>query len=60
MLAVFGATSVTMMMLCYALESRHRAWTFAFAAACFASSIYFERRKGGCISPSCSTCFLVA
>jgi hypothetical protein len=40
MLTVFGATSVTMMMVFYALESRHRVWTFAFAAACFASSIY--------------------
>jgi hypothetical protein len=28
------------MMVCYALESRNRLWTFAFAAACFASSAY--------------------
>jgi hypothetical protein len=39
-LSAFGAIAVTLMMICYALESRNKAWTFAFAAACFASSIY--------------------
>jgi hypothetical protein len=39
-LTVFGAASVTAMMICYALESRQRAFTLAFACACFASSAY--------------------
>ena len=39
-LSVFGAASVTAMMIFYALESRHRAYTLAFACACFASSAY--------------------
>jgi len=39
-LTIFGATAVTVMMLCYAYEAQHRAFTLAFACACFASSIY--------------------
>ena len=39
-LSIFGAVSVTAMMIFYALESRHRGYTFAFAFACFASSAY--------------------
>jgi len=39
-LTMFGAASVTAMMIFYALESRHRSYTFAFAFACFASSAY--------------------
>ena len=40
MLTIFGALAVTVMMVCYALESKHRAWTLAFAVACLASSAY--------------------
>ncbi len=40
MLTAFGAAAVTAMMICYAFETRHRAWTLAFAASCFASSAY--------------------
>lgn len=36
----FGAVSVTVMMLCYACEGRHRGFILAFACACFASSAY--------------------
>jgi hypothetical protein len=39
-LTAFGAAAVTIMMICYGLESHNKAWTFVFAAACFASSIY--------------------
>jgi hypothetical protein len=39
-LTTFGAAAVTAMMVCYALESRNHIWTLAFAAACFASSVY--------------------
>jgi hypothetical protein len=37
---LFGAAAVTVMMLCYAFESRHRIWTLCFAGACLASSAY--------------------
>jgi hypothetical protein len=40
MLTIFGAAAVTVMMICYAFESRHRGWTLVFAGACFASSAY--------------------
>jgi hypothetical protein len=40
MLTIFGAAAVTLMMICYALEPRHRAWTLAFALTCFAASAY--------------------
>jgi len=39
-LTAFGAVSVTAMMVCYALETRHPAFILAFAAACVASSAY--------------------
>lgn len=40
MLTAFGAASVTGMMICYAFEQKDRAWTLAFAAFCFTSSVY--------------------
>jgi len=39
-LTAYGAVAVTVMMLCYALEARHRLFVLAFAAACLASSAY--------------------
>lgn len=39
-LTLFGATAVSVMMICYALESRHRGYTLAFAFACLAASAY--------------------
>jgi hypothetical protein len=39
-LTLFGAAAVTAMVLFYALEGRHRAYTLAFACACFAASAY--------------------
>jgi hypothetical protein len=39
-LTAFGAVAVTAMMVCYALESRHRTYILAFAGACVASSVY--------------------
>jgi hypothetical protein len=39
-LTAFGAIAVTAMMFFYALESRHRDFTLAFAIACFAASTY--------------------
>jgi hypothetical protein len=39
-LTVFGATAVTIMMVCYALEARHWWFILAFAGACVASSVY--------------------
>lgn len=39
-LTAFGAISVTLMMLFYALEDRSRWFTLAFAAACAAASAY--------------------
>lgn len=40
MLTAFGATAVTVMMLMYALEPRHRAFILAFAGGCVLSSAY--------------------
>jgi hypothetical protein len=40
MLTYFGAASVGLMMLFYALEDRGAAFTLLFALACFASSAY--------------------
>jgi hypothetical protein len=40
MLTAFGATAVTFMMVCYALERRHRLFVLAFAAGCALSSAY--------------------
>jgi len=39
-LTLFGACSVAVMMLCYALEARAVAYTLAFAIACVAASAY--------------------
>lgn len=39
-LTAFGASAVTVMMVCYALEGRNRAYTLAFAFACIAASAY--------------------
>lgn len=40
LLTIYGAGSVTFMMLFYALESRNVAFTLLFALACFAASAY--------------------
>ena len=40
MLTAYGALAVTLMMVFYSLESRSRWFTFAFAVACLASSLY--------------------
>jgi hypothetical protein len=40
LLTLYGALAVTAMLVCYALESRSRAFILAFAAACLASSVY--------------------
>jgi hypothetical protein len=39
-LTAFGASAVTIMMICYALEGRGRAYTLVFAFACVAASAY--------------------
>jgi hypothetical protein len=39
-LTAFGASAVTIMMLCYALERRGRIYTLVFALACAAASAY--------------------
>jgi hypothetical protein len=39
-LTAFGLFAVTAMLICYALESRARGWTLAFAASCLAGSAY--------------------
>jgi hypothetical protein len=39
-LTAFGASAVTIMMLCYALERRGRIYTLVFALACVAASAY--------------------
>lgn len=39
-LTLFGAAAVSVMMICYALESRHRGYTLAFAFTCLAASAY--------------------
>jgi hypothetical protein len=39
-LTVFGATAVTAMLVCYALESRATVFVFLFALACLASAVY--------------------
>ena len=40
MLTAYGATVVTLMMVCYTLESRSRWFTLGFAAACLGSASY--------------------
>jgi hypothetical protein len=39
-LSLFGLLAVSAMLICYALESRGAVFTFAFAAACAAGSVY--------------------
>jgi hypothetical protein len=39
-LTLFGALSVSMMLLFYSLEHRDRAFVLAFAVACLSSSAY--------------------
>ncbi len=39
-LTIFGAASVSVMLLCYALEPRSAWYVLAFALACLASSVY--------------------
>lgn len=39
-LTLFGAASVTAMMVCYAVEDRAPGFTLAFACACVAASAY--------------------
>ncbi len=40
MLTIFGLGAVGSMMLFYALESRSRWWTLAFALACWTAAAY--------------------
>lgn len=37
---LFGLLAVTLMLVCYALEGRGRAWVLGFAGACGLGSIY--------------------
>jgi hypothetical protein len=39
-LTAFGLVAVTAMLVCYALESRSRWWTLAFAGSCLLGSAY--------------------
>ena len=39
-LTLFGLFAVTAMLVCYALESRSRWWTLAFAGSCVLGSAY--------------------
>ena len=39
-LSLFGLFAVTLMVVCYALEKRHRAFILAFAVSCVLSSVY--------------------
>lgn len=39
-LSLFGLCAVTIMVVCYALERRHRMFILAFAASCLLASIY--------------------
>jgi len=39
-LTAFGLFAVTAMLVCYALESRSRWWTLAFAGSCLLGSTY--------------------
>ena len=39
-LTAFGAVAVTLMMVMYALERRHRGFVLAFACGCLLSSAY--------------------
>ena len=39
-LNVFGLFAVSVMVICYALESRHTLFILAFAASCLLASVY--------------------
>ena len=39
-LSLFGLFSVTVMVVCYALEKRHSIFILAFAASCVLASVY--------------------
>jgi hypothetical protein len=39
-LSIFGLLAVSAMVLCYALESRHRGYILGFAVACALGSLY--------------------
>ncbi|HXX46522.1 MAG TPA: hypothetical protein VEJ38_17500 [Candidatus Acidoferrales bacterium] len=39
-LSLFGLFAVTAMVICYALEKRHRAFILAFAGSCVLASVY--------------------
>ncbi len=39
-LTIFGLFAVTAMVVCYALEGRHRGFVLAFSASCILGSIY--------------------
>ena len=39
-LSAFGLFAVTLMVVCYALERRHRGYILGFAGACVLGSIY--------------------
>lgn len=39
-LTLFGLLAVTLMLVCYALEARGRAWVLGFAGACGLGSVY--------------------
>lgn len=40
LLTAFGVLAVTAMVVCYALEQRHRAFTLLFALSCLLGSAY--------------------
>ena len=40
MLTAFGLFAVTAMVVCYALEARHRSFTLLFAFSCLLGSVY--------------------
>jgi hypothetical protein len=39
-LSLFGLLAVSVMVLCYAMESRHSGFILAFAASCLLASVY--------------------
>jgi hypothetical protein len=39
-LSIFGLVAVTLMLVCYALESRSRLYVLGFAGACLLGSVY--------------------
>jgi len=39
-LSLFGLFAVTVMVVCYALEKRHRMFILAFAVSCVLASVY--------------------